>query len=98
MKSLQGKAAKVITGAYRATSYPALDVEAALLPMDLTLDRLVAESALRIKTSPVYSEITQPREFFDGRRRRKKKSRKISPLETLTDVLEAEYGPTGKLR
>ena len=58
---MQTKAIQIITGAYKATTSPALDVEAGVLPLKLRLEMLSGESLLRLATSTRYSHITQMR-------------------------------------
>lgn len=72
---LQSKAARIITGAFRATSIPALNIEAYLTPMHHTLDKLVIESALRIAETPLYNLLLSTRG--------NQKNRRITPLEIL---------------
>ena len=58
---MQYQAARAITGAYRATSSPALDIETYTLPIEQKLDYLTAKTALRIASSPSYSIIIAAR-------------------------------------
>lgn len=48
LKSLQAKAARIIGGAYKATSGPALDVELYLLPVEHRIWKTSAETVSRI--------------------------------------------------
>lgn len=74
--SIQYQANRVITGAYKATSAPALNIETYTLPIEQKLDQLTCTSALRIVTSPLYSTIIATRT----------PSRAVlSPLETITN-------------
>ena len=59
--SIQLQANRVIAGAYKATSAPALNIETHTLPIELKLDQLTSISALRIATSPLYSVIIATR-------------------------------------
>lgn len=80
IESVQAKAIRTITGAYKATSSPALDIEAGILLLKLRLEMLLGESLLRLATSIRYSHITQMRS--------KHKLRKLPPLEALTARFE----------
>lgn len=71
LESVQTKVIRIITGAYKATSSPALDVEAGVLPLKLRLEMLLGDSLLRLATSTRYSHITQMRS--------KRKLRKLTP-------------------
>jgi ribonuclease HI len=59
LEAVQRKAARIITGAYRTVSGPALDVEAYLLPLQLHLDKITAETYLRIRASPLHQTLQQ---------------------------------------
>ena len=83
IESVQTKAIRIITGACRATSSPALDVEAGIVPIKLRLEMLIGESLLRLATSTRYSHITQIRS--------KRKVRKLTPLEALTARFEPQW-------
>ena len=84
LEMLQSKAARIITGAFRATSIPALNIEAYLTPMHHTLDKLVIESALQIAETPLYNLLLSTR--------RNQKNRHITPLETLIKRYEVRSG------
>ena len=77
--SVQYQAARAITGAYRATSSPALDIETYTLPIEQRLDYLTAKTALRIASTPSYSAITAARP---------EKRAHYSPLEVLINRLQ----------
>lgn len=77
--SVQYQAAKTITGAYRATSSPALDIETYILPIEQRLDYLTAKTALRIASSPSYSTIIAVR---------REKLAQRSPLKVLINRLQ----------
>ena len=81
---LQSKAARIVTGAFRATSIPALNIEAYLTPMHHTLDKLVIESALRIAETPLYNLLLSTRG--------NQKNRRITPLEALVRRYEVRSG------
>ena len=47
LKALQGKFLRVITGAYRATSTEAVEIESYIQPIDIYLDGLIAKTVLK---------------------------------------------------
>jgi hypothetical protein len=59
LKAIQGKFLRVITGAYKATSTEALEVETYIQPLDIHLDGLVAKSTLTVGASPAYRTIEE---------------------------------------
>lgn len=79
LAKVQHKAERAITGAYQATSQVALHIETHSLPIDIRLERLTLEAALRIATSPSYNSIIEARSM--------RKKRGLSPLELLTNKL-----------
>lgn len=83
LESVQTKATRIITEAYQATSSPALDIEAGILPLKLRLEMLIGKSLLRLATSTDYSQLTQIRS--------KRKLRKLTPLEALTARFEPQW-------
>lgn len=88
LQRVQAQAARKITGAFKATSGPALDVETHLLPVKHLLDKLTFEAVLRIATSPSYNDIIKPRLQQWKFKRKPRKNRKTSPLEKHTERLE----------
>jgi hypothetical protein len=68
LESIQVRAAQTITGAFGATSIPALNVETFLPPAKIQLERLTAESYIRIMTSPLFSTLQQIRKTNRHRR------------------------------
>ena len=76
LQSIQGRALKVVTGAFKATSLPALDIEAFILPIRQKLNKLSCKSLLRIASSQLYKTIFTQRP-------RPSKTKNISPLEIL---------------
>ena len=59
LETIQRKAAKIITGAFKTVAGPALDIEAHLLPLKQHLDKVTAETYLRIRTTPLYRSLEQ---------------------------------------
>ena len=80
MASVQYRAERAITGAYKAIFRVALNIETHSMPMNLRLDKLACDTALRIATSPSYLSIIKTRS--------KDKKRTLSPLELLIIRLE----------
>lgn len=75
---------RIITGAFRATSLRALDVENHLLPFHLQLEKLAGDVVLRLATSPSLQPLfrVKPR----------KKTHKASPLEVLAGRFGKQWG------
>lgn len=69
LASIQYRAERVITGAYKATSKEALNIEINSLPMHLRLDRLTSTAATSLITSPAYPTIIQGRSTRTSRLR-----------------------------
>ena len=61
LQRIQTRAARLITGAFRATSISALDVEAHTLPVKYLLNKLTFETILRLATSSSYNDIIKSR-------------------------------------
>ena len=61
VRSIQRRAALIISGAFRTTSGPALDMELHLLPGRQRMEQAVNESLLRIRSSPLYAIIREIR-------------------------------------
>lgn len=53
-QTIQGRASRIITGAFKATSLLALDIETFLLPIGLKLDELARDSLFRIVSGQLY--------------------------------------------
>ncbi len=77
MKLVQAQAtgARLITGVFKATSAPALNIEAHLTPIDLELDKKTIQTAARLFSGPFYHTLTQ------GRSTNVKRT--LTPFETL---------------
>ena len=61
LEAIQRRAAKIITGAFKRTSTPALDVEAFLLPTRQSLDKLTGEAFLRLRAAPLHLALQEAR-------------------------------------
>ena len=85
LQTIQGRANRVVTGAFKATSLPALDIETFLLPISFRLEKLASESLLRIASSQLYETIIK-------KRPKPAQLRQLSPLENLTRQFEKRSG------
>lgn len=97
LQRIQAQAARKITGAFKATSTPALDIETHLLPIEQQLEKSASEAVLRIATSPVYGDIIKPRSERWRSKRKPKNNRKTSPLERHTNRFQERYGDVSQI-
>jgi len=93
LQAIQTKAMRIISGAFKATSVPALHIETFLLPMKHLLNQSVIQNTLRLVITPAYQEILKAKEPppLNRRERRGRKDKYKSPLKALTEVLENDY-------
>ena len=84
LQSLQGRGARVMSGAYRATSLPALDVEMHLLPVEQQIWKHNIEAMSRI-----YAPAPRPSRLRPTQGRR----RKATPSEAIIKTIEDRNGP-----
>ena len=61
LAQVQALGARLITGAFKATSTQALNIEAHLIPIGLELDKKTNQTAARLYSGPLYPIITQDR-------------------------------------
>jgi hypothetical protein len=90
---IQLEAARIIAGAFRATSAAALDVELFLLPIHLQLEKRTQHTTISILTSPPTTKMEDP-PIHDrpsaARSRRDQGPKYRSPIKRLKDNLEAK--------
>ena len=91
LESVQAKAAMVITGADKGTSFPALNIEAFLVPIDQVLEQLALNTMVRIHSTPAYKDIARIRLALSPRSK-KAACRKRPPLELLEDIYIRRHG------
>ena len=84
LQSLQHRALKTISGAFQATSIPALDIETFILPISQRLEQIACEAAVRISCTTASDYITANRST--------KTRRDKTPLEVLCLHVERKAG------
>jgi ribonuclease HI len=101
LDKIQLEAARIISGAFRATSAPALDVELFLLPMHLQLEKRAQETVVNIRTgqlnpiqkSPVFINTTPSTAPRTTRGQDVSCVVYTSPLKRHLNILEKKLGP-----
>jgi hypothetical protein len=95
LSQIQTRAARVITGAFRATASAALNIEAHLLPMQRLLERKMIETFLRFHTGTAMDMVGNVRRGEDignGHIGNGWRPWSWSPLEKIQDFTEKEMG------
>lgn len=93
LNSLQAKAARIISGAFKATSGPALDTELFLLPMTQQVWKRNAETASRLLSTHNIPGLIDFRSFRK-KRRKARTTPHLSPLEHIYRRMYQRRGPT----
>jgi ribonuclease HI len=93
LNSLQAKTARIIAGAYRSTSGPALDVELYLLPMAQQIWKRNAETVSRFLSKHNITGLVEFR-FFRTKRCQWRQKLYLSPPEHIFRRLYQRRGPT----
>ena len=78
---IQRRAGQVITGAFRTTAVSAVEVEAHLLPIQQQLEQTAVQAAMRIRTTPLFNEISGPQNM----------PKILSPLDQLSEMLRKKH-------
>ncbi len=76
----QGTEARLITGAFKATSDQAPNIKVHLTPIDLELDKTTIQTAARLLSGPLYHTLTEGRSTYV--------KRTLTPLENLKNTTE----------
>lgn len=97
LQRIQSQSARIITGVFKATAIPTLDVEAHLLPIKHQLNKTTSEAVLDIATSPSYEEIIKPRFKRWKSRRKQRKNRLASSLKRHTKIFKERYSKTAMI-
>ena len=93
-RTIQGKAARIITGAYRETSLQACDIEAFLQPIeDTTIQQTALMAALKVYSSPVYLELKAQQ----GKDFRPDAPQLRTSLQAWTAILDKDFGCRNRL-
>lgn len=88
LKIIQARAARSISGAFKATSRAALDIETHLLPIEQQIWKHNTEALGRILTSNGLPELS---ELADERNQSNRQQRYVSPLRSIINQVKANY-------
>jgi ribonuclease HI len=92
LRKIQKSAACTISGGFKNVAGSSLDVETFMLPIQQTLEKSIADAALRLQTCPYYQLIKAIRIPTDRQRPPGKVAKLLSPLEQLKPKLLRKIG------
>ena len=92
-RTIQGKAARIITGAYRATSLQVCDIEAHLQRIGNTIQQTALLAALKVYSSPVYTEL----KARQGKNFRPDAPQPRTSLQAWTAILDQDFDCRNRL-
>ena len=90
-RAIQKRAACIISGGFKNVAGAALDIECHQLPVQLALEKAIAEAVLRVQTCPNYETIKAIRVVDEPQKPTSKIEKLRSPLEQLEGIAEEQW-------
>ena len=91
LRAIQKRAACIITGGWKNVSGAALDIECHQLPVNLALEKAIAEATIRIQICPNYDTIKSIRDTDEQQKPFNKRAKLRSPLEQIEDIAYQQW-------